>query len=71
MIVSSIQQTDSVMHILKSILFQVLSPFRLLKNLEQSSPCYTVGPCCLSVLNIAVCTCPSQIPYPSLPALPT
>ena len=24
--------------------------------------CYVVGPCCLSILNIAVCTCPSQTP---------
>ena len=29
--------------------------------------CYTVSPCWLRILNIAVCTCPSQTPYISLP----
>ena len=43
------------MHIYVSILFQILSPFRLLQNIEQSSLCYTVGPCGLSILNIARC----------------
>ena len=33
------------------------------------SPCYTVGPSWLSILYIAVCTCPSQTPY--LRTLPT
>ena len=45
-----------------SILFQILFPFRLLHNTEQSSLCYTVSPCWLSILNIAVCTCQSQTP---------
>ena len=44
------------------ILFQILSPIRLLQNTEQNSLCYTVGPCWLSILNIAVCTCQSQTP---------
>ena len=36
--------------------FQILFPFRLLHNIEQSSPCYIAGPCCRSsVLNIVVC----------------
>ena len=56
-LVSGVQQSDSVTHIRVSILFQILFPFRLLQNIEQSSLCYTVGPCLLSVLNIAVCTC--------------
>ena len=38
-----------------SILFQVIFPFRLLQNIEQSSLCYIVGSCRLSILNIAVC----------------
>ena len=29
-------------------------------HIEQSSMCYTIGPCLLSILNIAVCTWPSQ-----------
>ena len=34
--------------------FQSLLPFRLLQTIKQSSLCYTVGPCWLSILNIAV-----------------
>ena len=45
-----------------SILFQILFPVKLLQNIEQNFLCYTVGPCWLSILNIAVCTCPSQTP---------
>ena len=42
MLVSGVQQSDSVIHIHVSILFQILFPFRLLQNLEQCSLCYTV-----------------------------
>ena len=49
-LVSGIQQNDSVIHIHVSILFQILFPFRLLRNIEQSSLCYTVSPCWLSIL---------------------
>ena len=38
----------------------ILFPIRLLQNIEQSSLCYTAGPCWLSILNIAVYTCQSQ-----------
>ena len=69
MLVSDVQQSDSVIHIHVSILFQILFPFRLLQNTEQSSLCYTVGPCRLSILNIVVCTCQSQSPNLSLPQL--
>ena len=51
-LVSGVQQSDSVIHIHVSILFKILFPFRLLHNNEQSSLCYTVGPCWLSILNI-------------------
>ena len=54
-LVSGIQKSDSVIHIQVSILFQILFPFRLLQNIEQSSLCYTVGPYWLSILNIALC----------------
>ena len=54
------QQSDSVLHTHVPILFQIIFPFKLLHNIEQSSLCYTVGPCWLSVLNIAVRTCQSQ-----------
>ena len=40
-LVSGVQQSDSVIHIRISILFQILFPFRLLQNIEQSSLCYS------------------------------
>ena len=61
-LVSGVQQSDSVIHIHVSILFQILFPFRLLQNIEQSSLCSTVGPCWFSLLNTAVCACQSQTP---------
>ena len=45
-----------------SIHVSILLPFRLPLNTEQISLCYIVGPCWLPILNIAVCTCPSQTP---------
>ena len=56
-------QSDSVVHIHVSILSQILSPFRLLLNIEQSSLCYTVCPWWLCILNTAICTIPnSKVP---------
>ena len=39
-LVSTLQQGDSVIHIHISILFQMLFLFRLLHNIKQSSLCY-------------------------------
>ena len=61
-LVSDVEQSDSFIHMHVFILSQVLFSFRLLQNIEQSSLCYTVGPCWLSILNIAVCICQSQTP---------
>ena len=61
-LISGVQQSDSVIHIHVSGFFLILFPFRLLQNIEQSSLCYIVGPCWLSILNIAACTCQSQTP---------
>ena len=36
------------------ILFQILLLYRLLQDIEYSSLCYTVGPCYLLILYIAV-----------------
>ena len=69
-LVSGVQQSDSGLHIHVSILFHILFPYRSLQGIEQSSLCCTVGPCWLSILNIAVCTCQSQTPHLSL-SLPT
>ena len=46
-----------------SILFQIISQFRLLQSFEQSSLCCTVGPCRLSILYITVCACQSLTPH--------
>ena len=69
-LVLGVQQSDSVIHIHVSILFQILFPFRLLHCIEQSSLYYTAGPCWLSILNIAVCTCQPQTPNLSPPSAP-
>ena len=54
MLVSAVQQGDSVIHT-HIYLFQILFPGRLLQNIESSSLCYTVDPCWLSILYIVVC----------------
>ena len=46
MLVSGVQQSDSVIHIFLQIIFH----YRLLPNIEYSSLCYRVNPCCLSIL---------------------
>ena len=62
MIISGGKQKDSVIHIHVSLLPQTTLPSSFPHNIEQSSLCYIVGPCWLYILNIAVCTCQSQIP---------
>ena len=49
------------------ILFQILFHYGLLQDIQYSSLCYTVGPCCLTILYIMVCICSPQTPNPSLP----
>ena len=61
MIVLGEQQRDSAIHIHGSLLPQPPFPSRLPHNIEQSSICYTVVPCWLSFLNIAMCTCLSHL----------
>ena len=39
------------------ILFHILFHCDLSQDIEYSSPCSTVGPCCLSILYIIVCLC--------------
>ena len=50
-LVSGVQQISKViqLYIYMCILFQVLFHYKLLKDIEYSSLCYTVGPCCLPV----------------------
>jgi len=65
-LVSDVQHSDSVIHLHKSILFQILFPFRLLHNFEQNSLCCTVGPYWLSILNIERVHVNPKLPvYPS------
>ena len=70
-LVSDVQQSDSVIHIHVSILFKILYPIRLLQNVEQSSLCYIVGP--LSVIHFkyssVYLSIPNSltIPPPTLP----
>ena len=51
-VVSGGQQRNSAIHVHVSILHQTPLLSRLLHNTEQSSLCYTVGPCWLSILLI-------------------
>ena len=59
-IVSGKQRRDSAIHVHVSVLLQTPLPSKLPHSIEQSSMCCTIGPCWLTILNIAVCTCPSQ-----------
>ena len=61
MTVSGVQQSDSVIHIQVSTLFQVIFPFRITEYWAEFPVLY-IGPCWLSVLNVTVCTCQSQTP---------
>ena len=56
------------MHIHVSILLQTPLLSRVPHNTEQSSLCYTVGPCWLSILSTAMCTCVHV--HPKLPNYP-
>ena len=49
-LVLGVQQSESVIHIHISTLFQILFPHRPLQSIEQSFLCYTVGPYQLSIL---------------------
>ena len=62
-------QVDSqwIQHIYLSILPQTPLPSRLACNIEQSSLCCPAGPCWFSMLYTAVCPCPAQTPWLSLP----
>jgi len=44
-------------------------PPRLPHDIEQSSLCCPAGPCWFSISNTAVCPCPSQTPWLSLPPI--
>ena len=58
MLISAVQQSDSVIHththIYIHILFYILFHYGLSQDIEHSSLCYTVGPCCLCILCMCV-----------------
>ena len=52
-------------------LFQILFHYSLLQDIEYGSLCYTVGPCCLSILYTVVLSAnPKLLIYPSLSPFP-
>ena len=61
-IILGVQQSDSVYTYPCTYSFQIIFPFRLLRNIQQSSPCCPAGPCWFSMVNTAVCPCLSQTP---------
>ena len=52
--------------------FYIISHYGLSQDIEYSSLWYTIGPCCLSILNVVVCIYQPQTPSPflCLPTLP-
>ena len=54
-LISGVLQSDSLVHIHAFLLCEVPFPSRLLQNIEQSSLCYTVRPCWLSIFNRDMC----------------
>ena len=69
-LVSAVQQRESVIHIHMSTLFQIIFQYRSLQSIEQSSLCYTVDSYQLFILYIVVCICQSQSPNLCLPHFP-
>ena len=71
-IISALQQNDSVIHIHLSTLFQFLFPYRLSQNIGESSLCYVAGVLLPSVIYTVVCICQTQTPpiYPSPTTVP-
>ena len=53
MLISAVQQSDSVIH--TYILFHILFHYGFSQAIEYNSLCYTVGPCCFSILYVRVC----------------
>ena len=48
------------------VLFHICFQYGLSQDIEYSSLSYTLGPCCLSILNVIVCNYQPQTPSPFL-----
>ena len=59
--ISAVQQSDSVTDIYTFFL-KYSFPLWFTQEIGYSSLCYTVGPCCLSILNVIVCIYQPPIP---------
>ena len=57
MLVSDVQQSNSVIHMCVCVYIYILFHYGLLQDVEYNSACYIVGPGGLFVLHIAVCIC--------------
>ena len=64
---SSSSSSSSIIYVCVYILF---FHYGLSQDIECDSLCYTVGPCCLSILYIIVCIGQPQTPTPLLPCPP-
>ena len=58
-LVSGVQQSNSVIQIYIKYIYSFSDSFyyRLSQNIEYSSLCYIVGPCCFPILYVLVCVC--------------
>ena len=66
-LISTVQQNDSVIYILYIyILCHILFHYGLSQDIKYSSLYYTEGPCCLSTLRIMVCLTFLQMPLLSV-----
>ena len=67
MVTSRIHFLCTTMGIPTYIYFFIFLSIMIYHRISNTSLCYTVGPCCLSILGITVCLCYSQTSNPSLP----
>ena len=57
LLASDVKQSESVIYMHRSTLLKILFLCRPLKSTEQSSLCYTIDPCCCSVVQLCPALC--------------
>ena len=55
-LISAVQQSDLVIR-RQTFFFYIIFHYGLSQDIEYSSLCYLVGPCCLSILYVILCIC--------------